>query len=84
VTGAGGDRVVVLVTEGCHLCEDACQVVSRVCAETGVSWSATDLSAVDEQTRSTWREYVPVVLVDGGVHDVFRVSPDRLRSALLS
>jgi hypothetical protein len=40
------------------------------------------LSDVDEDTRARWREYVPVVLVDGEVHDIFRVSADRLRAAL--
>ena len=80
---SGGEpRVVVLVTAGCHLCDDACGVVSTVCAERAVSWSARDLSEVDEASRARWREYVPVVLVDGEVHDIFRVSADRLHAAL--
>jgi hypothetical protein len=57
-------------------------VVADVCAETGVAWLARDLSEVDEPTRAQWREFVPVVLIDGEVHDIFRVTPDRLRSAL--
>jgi Glutaredoxin-like domain (DUF836) len=75
-------RVVVLVTAGCHLCDDACSIVSAVCAESDVSWSARDLELVDEATKAKWREYVPVVLIDGDVHDIFRVTPDRLRAAL--
>jgi hypothetical protein len=75
-------RVVVLVTAGCHLCEDACAAVADVCAETDVAWLARDLSEVDEATRAQWREFVPVVLIDGEVHDIFRVTPDRLRAAL--
>jgi hypothetical protein len=75
-------RVVVLVTESCHLCEDACRIVTEVCAETDVAWTARDLSQVDEATRSRWREYVPVILVDGEVHDLFRVNAGRLRAAL--
>lgn len=75
-------RVVVLVTTGCHLCDVACAVVAEVCAETDVAWTSRDLSDVDEQTRSTWREYVPVVMIDGAVHDIFRVAPLRLREAL--
>jgi Glutaredoxin-like domain (DUF836) len=75
-------RVVVLVTTGCHLCADACTVVGDVCAATGVSWSARDLADVDAATRSRWREYVPVVLIDGEVHEIFRVSAERLRGAL--
>ena len=75
-------RVVVLVTAGCHLCDDACVVVSSVCEAGGISWTASDLHDLDEQTSSRWREYVPVVLIDGVVHDIFRVDADRLRQAL--
>jgi hypothetical protein len=75
-------RVVVLVTTGCHLCEDACGVVSAVCDAAAVSWTARDLMTCDQATQRQWREYVPVVLVDGDVHDVFRVSPDRLKAAI--
>jgi hypothetical protein len=75
-------RVVVLVTEGCHLCADACAVVSSICADLSVPWMSRDLADVDEATRARWREYVPVVMVDHAVHDIFRVDPDRLRAAL--
>ncbi|HWB66681.1 MAG TPA: glutaredoxin family protein [Mycobacteriales bacterium] len=75
-------RVTVLVTAGCHLCEQACAVVAEVCAAAGVGWQATDLVDTSPADRARWREYVPVVLVDGEVHDVLRVSADRLRAAL--
>jgi len=75
-------RVVVLVTAGCHLCEDACGVIAPICAALGVGWVARDLAECDEATRVQWREYVPVVLIDGDVHDVFRVNADRFRAAL--
>jgi len=75
-------RVVVLVTPGCHLCEDACAVVGAVCAELSVGWSPRELSGLDEASQARWREYVPVILVDGDVHDIFRVDADRLRAAL--
>jgi hypothetical protein len=79
-----GPRVVVLVTPGCHLCEDACKVVAEVCAAIPVDWMARDLADCDESIRAQWREYVPVVLIDGNVHDVFRVTPERLRGAINS
>ena len=75
-------RVVVLVTPGCHLCEDACAVVGAVCGDLSVSWSPRELSELDEASQARWREYVPVILVDGDVHDIFRVDADRLRAAL--
>jgi hypothetical protein len=80
---AGGERVVVLVTDGCHLCVDACSVVGTVCDDLGVTWAARDLAAVDDETRARWREFVPVVMVDGEVHEIFRVDADRFRAALL-
>ncbi|HVY09223.1 MAG TPA: glutaredoxin family protein [Mycobacteriales bacterium] len=78
-----GERVEVVVNPGCHLCEDAVAVIERVCAELGVGWRSTNLADVaDAARRGEWREMVPVVLVDGAVHDIFRVDPARLRTAL--
>lgn len=77
-------RVVVLVTEGCHLCEDACKVVAEECHHLGVMWEARDLMGEPDATITQWREYVPVVLIDGEVHDIFRVTAERLRAALAS
>jgi glutaredoxin len=74
-------RVVVLTTPGCHLCEDACGVVAAVADECGVEWRARDVGE-DDELRVRWRDYVPVILVDGEVHDWFRVDADRLRAAL--
>ena len=74
-------RVVVYSKPGCHLCEDACKAVAAIAAETGIDWAEQDISTDDELLRR-WAEYVPVILVDGEVHDWFRVRPDRLRAAL--
>jgi len=74
-------RVVVYVKPGCHLCDDAVGVVSSVCDEIGVGWFAQDITA-DRELMARWAEYVPVVLVDGEVHNWFRVQPDRLRAAV--
>lgn len=75
------DRVVVLTRAGCHLCADALAVVAEVAAEAGVAWAERDVDAAPA-LASQWGEYVPVVFVDGEVHDWFRVQPDRLRAAL--
>jgi hypothetical protein len=79
---AGEPRVVVLVSPGCHLCDDACAIVDAVCVQASLSWISRDLSELDDETRAKWREFTPVVLIDGEVHDVFRVRADRLRAAL--
>lgn len=75
-------RVVVVVTPGCHLCETASAIVSEVCAAAGESWEQRQLSDLDEAKQNEWRNYVPVVLIDDAVHDIFRVDRDRLRAAL--
>jgi hypothetical protein len=74
--------VVVVVTEGCHLCEDAMMTVSEVCAGLGVQWRTQDLFGLSDDEVRQWRDFVPVVLIDGKVHDVFRVTSERLRAAL--
>lgn len=83
-SGAGPERVVVVVNPGCHLCEDAVGVVGVVCGDLGVGWRSVELAAIDEPRRTEWREMVPVVLVDGAVHDIFRVDSNQLRKALTS
>ena len=74
-------RVLVYTRPGCHLCDDACEVVDRVAMDLGVGWQTVDITGDEELTRR-WGEYVPVVLVDGEVLDWFRVREDRLRQAL--
>jgi hypothetical protein len=81
---SAASRVEVVVTSGCHLCDTATSIVSEVCAALGVGWRTTDFADLPEPRQREWREYVPVVLVDGAVHDIFRVDPGRLRAALLS
>jgi Glutaredoxin-like domain (DUF836) len=75
-------RVEVVISPGCHLCDDACAIVAEVCAELGVGWSSRELGELDAEAQIKWREYTPVILVDGAVHDVFRVTRARLRAAL--
>ena len=75
------ERVILVGKPGCHLCEDARAAVSLVCAEVGVSW--TEVSILDDPVLADrYAEQIPVVLVDGDIHDFWRVDPDRLRAAL--
>jgi len=74
-------RVVVYTKPGCHLCDDACAAVARIAGEAAVDWTALDITG-DEALMQQWAEYVPVIVVDGKVHDWFRVREDRLRKAL--
>jgi glutaredoxin len=84
-TGNGGPgtapHVTLLSRPGCHLCEDARAVIERVAAELGVSWSERDITQSEEDLKA-YSEMIPVTLIDGVQHDYWRVSEDRLRSAL--
>lgn len=74
-------RVVVLVRPGCHLCVDAIEVVSRVCAELGVGWDERDITG-DLELEPIYTDQIPVTFVDGAQHDFWRVDEQRLRGAL--
>ena len=81
---APADRTVTLIGKpGCHLCDEAREVVVSVCAETGAGWEEKDITRDEELYRLYW-EQIPVVLVDGEQHDFWRVDPERLRRALRS
>ena len=68
----------------CHLCDVAREVVETVVAE--LPEDAVDIEelsiADDPALYAVWWEKIPVVLIDGELHGHWRVSPDRLRSAL--
>ena len=74
-------RVLVLTREGCHLCDQAIEVVAAVCTETGDSYATRDVDADPDLVRR-YNEQVPVTFVDGAQHDFWRVDPARLRAAL--
>lgn len=66
---------------GCHLCDVAREVVELVCLKTGTEWTEVSI-ADDARLAARYADQVPVVLVDGAVHDVYRVNAERLRAAL--
>lgn len=72
---------MVLVRQQCHLCDEALAVVDRVCAETGASYTQIDVDTTP-QLREQYTDQVPVTFVDGRQHDFWRVSENRLRTAL--
>lgn len=73
--------MILVGKPGCHLCDDARTVVAAVCADTGVQWA--EISILDDpELADRYAEQIPVVLVDGVVHDFWRVDAGRLREAL--
>jgi glutaredoxin len=74
-------RITLLGRPGCHLCDDAREVISKVADDLGVAWEERDITQSAADLREYW-EKIPVTLVDGVQHDFWRVSEDRLRRAL--
>lgn len=74
-------RITLIGKPGCHLCDEAREVVAAVATEVGVGWE--ELSILDDPAlQERYAEQIPVTLVDGRPHDFWRVSADRLRAAL--
>lgn len=74
---------------GCHLCDDARAVVTRVMAEIGAREDAPqltldELSILDDaELHERYAEEIPVLLINGRVHNYWRIDPNRLTTALL-
>lgn len=73
---------------GCHLCDDAREVVTAVLAD--LADSAGGAIVLDEKSilddaalHERFVEEIPVVLIDGAVHNYWRIDPVRLKAALL-
>ncbi len=78
-------RVVLFGRAGCHLCDEAREVVRTVCAETGDAWSEVDIDTASPDGRDLVRELgelVPVVEVDGVQQGYWRIDGARLRRTL--
>lgn len=71
-------RVTFYYRQGCHLCDEARQVIEGV---VGDDYVEIDIDQ-DPELRERFTNEVPVTYVDGKQHDFWRVSEDRLRAAL--
>jgi glutaredoxin len=78
---SGPARVTVYSKPGCHLCEDAVEIVAKVCADLGTAYEEVDITT-DPDLQRRYGEQIPVTLVDGAQHDFWRVDERRLRAAL--
>lgn len=74
-------RITLIGKPGCHLCDQAREVIRAVAADTGVGWC--EVSILDDASlMEKYVEQIPVTLVDGAQHDYWRVDEQRLRAAL--
>jgi glutaredoxin len=85
-------NVSLIGKPGCHLCDDARLVVNTVIAEfraahTGVN-AAVQVKLEEENIledtalAAKYSEEIPVLLINGKVHNYWRIDPIRLRDAL--
>jgi len=70
-------RVILYHAEGCHLCERARDALH----ESGVVFEEIDITN-DAQLEATYREWLPVVEIDGERAFVYYVDPIALRRKL--
>jgi hypothetical protein len=75
-------EVLLLTKPGCHLCDDVRPVVERAVAdEPTADLVERDISTDEALSARHWDE-IPVVMIDGAVHSIWRVDESRLRRAL--
>lgn len=81
--------LTLLSKPGCHLCDTAREVVTEVLAGLEGEPAAPPVTLVetsildDEALFARYSEEIPVLLIDGRVHNIWRIDPVRLRAALL-
>ena len=74
-------RVTVYHAAGCHLCERALELVGRVHVELPFELEAIDVTG-DPELEQRYREWLPVVEIDGRRAFVYHVDEAALRRKL--
>jgi len=82
-------RLTLLTKPGCHLCDDAREVLSSVLSSAAVA--AADLTVTvdelnildDDALLKKYAEEIPVLLINDRMHSYWHIDPTRLTQALL-
>ena len=74
-------RVVVYTARGCHLCERALATVEALRGEVEFELTEVDITG-DEELEARYREWLPVVEIDGQREFVYSVPEDAFRARL--
>ena len=74
-------RVVVYKAAGCHLCDRALEVITQVRGDTPFDLTVVDIGG-DPELESRYREYLPVVEIDGDRAFTYFVTADAFRAKL--
>ena len=73
--------ITVYGRTGCHLCEDALQLLQSMQDELNFELEEILIDG-NEELEKMYGEKIPVTLIDGKHHDFWRVDPERFRSSL--
>jgi glutaredoxin len=74
-------KVVIYSRVNCHLCEEAEKNVREVMAYTPFDLEVIDING-DQELERLYGEEVPVITINGDVHDYYKVDKRRLLKAL--
>ena len=74
--------VTLLGKPGCHLCDDAVVVVEGVLADYPEVRFEQRSILDDAELLAKYSDEIPVVLIDGKVHNIWRIDADRFRAAI--
>ena len=73
---------------GCHLCDEAYLVIQAVLGQFRQTEPEREVALVekdileDEELYKRYWEEIPVLLINGQVHNYWKIDPERLESAL--
>ncbi len=73
--------VAVYHAQGCHLCERALEQVQQLQTELGFELELVDITG-DDALEAAYREWLPVVEIDGRRRFTYFVQPDPFRRAV--
>ena len=73
--------VTIYSRTGCHLCEDALQILQSMQEELNFNIEEILIDG-NEELEKVFGEKIPVTHIDGVHHDFWRVDPERIRSSL--
>lgn len=74
-------KVVIYSRANCHLCEEAEKNVREVLEEIHFGLEVIDING-DQELERLYSEEVPVITINGDVHDYYKVDKQRLVKAL--
>jgi glutaredoxin len=74
-------QVVLYHAEGCHLCERALESVRALRDELGFDLREVEITG-DLALEAAYREWLPVVEIDGRRRFTYHVQPDAFRRAV--